>query len=100
VNQAPTDLWPSATNLARALARKPPTGADADTTAAATFRRTVEPPVWLSGGGEVDDALQRLAEGPRLADLWDVERRYAKVFQAWMTLRRRSLEHQAVALEG
>jgi polyhydroxyalkanoate synthase subunit PhaE len=99
--QALTDLWASANSLAAALAEKlPKGGVDADSTAAATFRRMVDPRHWLSGGDDMDEALQGMAEGPRLADLWDVERKYAKVFGAWMALRRRSLEHQTVVLEG
>src|SRR3712207_6553912 len=98
--QALADLWTSANDLTTALARRLPQSADADSTAAATLRRMVDPRVWLSAGDDMEEALQRMAQGPRLADLWDTERRYAKVFQAWMTLRRRGLEHQAVLLEG
>ncbi len=99
-NQALSDLWSSATSLATSLAQRLPKNAGADSTAAATFRHMVDPRAWLSGGDDMDAALQRMAEGPQLADLWDTERKYAKVFQAWMTLRRRSMEHQAVVLEG
>jgi len=98
--QALADLWSSASGLAATLAQRLPTGVDPDSTVAATLRRMVDPRVWLSAGDDTEEALQRLAEGPRLADLWDVERRYAKVFQAWTALRRRGLEHQAVVLEG
>ena len=48
----------------------------------------------------MDDVLGRMAEGPRFADLWEAERRYAGVLQAWMNLRRRGLEHNAVVLEA
>jgi polyhydroxyalkanoate synthase subunit PhaE len=101
--QALADLWSSSSDLAGALARRLPTspqGADADSTVAATLRRMIDPRVWLSAGDDMEEALQRMAQGPRFADLWDSERRYAKVFQAWMMLRRRGLEHQAVVLEG
>ena len=99
-NQFLSDLWSSATGLVTTLAQRLPKGANPDSTVAATFRHMVDPHVWLSGGDDMDAALQRMAEGPQLADLWDTERKYAKVFEAWMTLRRRSLEHQAVVLEG
>src|SRR5215211_6204160 len=98
--QALADLWASSNDLAAAPPRRLPQGAAADSTAAATLRRMVDPRAWLSAGDDMEEALQRMAQGPRLADLWDTERRYAKVFQAWMTLRRRGLEHQAVVLEG
>ena len=99
-NQSLSELWMAAANLAATLAQGLPKGTDAESTAAATFRHMVDPRIWLSGGDDMDAAMQRMAEGPQLADLWDTERKYAKVFQAWMTLRRRSLEHQAVVLEG
>ena len=66
----------------------------------ATFRKMVDPRSWIGGTGEMDDVLGRMAEGPRFADLWEAERRYAGVLQAWMNLRRRSLEHNAVVLEA
>ena len=76
------------------------TQAGADSTVAATLRRMVDPRVWLGAGDDMEEALQRMAQGPRFADLWDSERRFAGVFGAWMALRRRGLEHQAVVLEG
>jgi class III poly(R)-hydroxyalkanoic acid synthase PhaE subunit len=61
----------------------------------------VDPRAWIRGGaGEMDDMLGRMAEGPRFADLWEAERRYTGVLQAWMNLRRRGLEHNAVVLEA
>jgi len=119
--QALAELWTSASDLAAALARRlpqqpAPQGADAaagaaaatqaatqagaESTVAATLRRMIDPRVWLSAGDDMEEALQRMAQGPRFADLWDNERRFAGVFGAWMALRRRSLEHQAVVLEG
>jgi hypothetical protein len=44
--------------------------------------------------------LSRMAEGPRFADLWDMERRYARVMHAWSEMRRRNLEHNAVVLQA
>ena len=55
---------------------------------------------WTGATGGLDDVLGRMAEGPRFADLWEIERRYTGVLQAWMNLRRRSLEHNAVVLEA
>ena len=117
--QALAELWTAASDLAAALARRlpqpAPPGADAaagaagaaaatqagpDSTVAATLRRMVDPRVWLGAGDDMEEALQRMAQGPRFADLWDSERRFAGVFGAWMALRRRGLEHQAVVLEG
>ena len=48
----------------------------------------------------MDQALQKMAEGPRLADLWDTERKMLTLFNAWTALRRRSVEHQTIMLEA
>ena len=101
--QSLAELWSAATAMATTLAAAVPAPGDAaggDTTVAATFRKMVDPNTWLGGLGEMDQALARMAEGPRLADLWEVERRHARVLQAWMAVRRRGLEHNAVLLEA
>jgi hypothetical protein len=98
------ELWSAATTLAGTLADKLPKGAadgtPIDPTVEATFRKMLDPGSWLTGASEMDAALSRLTEGPRFADLWDVERRNARVFQAWLLLRRRSLEHAAITMEA
>jgi hypothetical protein len=109
--QSLTALWSAATALSAALMKMTPVGgvspdpATAGTTARdamveATFRNMIDPHHWMAGLGEMDEVLGRMAEGPRLADLWEVERRYARVLQAWMVVRRRNLEHNAVVLEA
>jgi hypothetical protein len=101
VSESVAALWSAATALSGSLAKTAPSGAaPGDATVDATFRKMVDPQNWLAGMGEMDEALGRMAEGPRFADLWEIERRYARVLQAWMTVRRRGLEHNAVVLEA
>jgi hypothetical protein len=95
-----TELWSTAASMCATLATTLPTTAGSDGVVEATFRRIVDPRSWIGGTGEMDDVLGRMAEGPRFADLWEAERRYAGVLQAWMKLRRHSLEHNAVVLEA
>jgi hypothetical protein len=59
-----------------------------------------DPRGWFSGTDGMDQALQRMAEGPQLADMWDTERKMLTLFNAWTALRRRSLEHNTVTLEA
>jgi hypothetical protein len=110
-SQAVMELWSAANGLAGTLAKRLPEGvahgisgdtasAPSDLVLIATFQKMLDPRAWLAGTGEIDDMLSRITEGPRFADLWDLERRYGRVFQAWMTVRRCSLEHNAVTLEG
>lgn len=97
--QSMTEMWSAAAALYSKLATTfPAVGGDA--TVEATLHRIIDPRSWVAGTGEMDDVLGRMAEGPRFADLWEVERRYARVLLAWMNLRRRGLEHNAVVLEA
>jgi hypothetical protein len=99
--QSIMELWSAATAMCGKLATSlPATAGSLDATVEATFRKIADPRSWLAGTGEMDDVLGRMAEGPRFADLWEVERLYARVLQAWTNLRRRGLEHNAVVLEA
>ena len=64
------------------------------------LNRIFDPLVWLSAVGGMDQGLDRVAEGPRLADLFDTERRFLAVFNAWVTVRRRSYEHNSLMLQA
>lgn len=99
--QSMMELWTAATAMCGKLATSLPAAAgNLDATVEATFRKIADPRSWLAGTGEMDDVLGRMAEGPRFADLWEVERLYARVLQAWMNLRRRGFEHNAVVLDA
>ncbi len=95
-------LWSAAAATSAELAGKLAKfgGAEGDGTVAALFGRIADARQWLVGPSDMDEALAHMAEGPRLADLFDLERRYAKVSQAWLQMRRGSLEHNAVVLEA
>ena len=50
--------------------------------------------------GEVNDlsaAIERMAQGPKLADVWDFDRKLALAFGAWIDLRTRLASYNAVA---
>jgi polyhydroxyalkanoate synthase subunit PhaE len=97
--QSVMEMWSAATAMSGKLATTFP-AAGGDTTVEATFRKMIDPRSWMANTGEIDEVLGRMADGPRFADLWEVERHYARVLQAWMTVRRRGLEHSAVVLEA
>jgi len=49
--------------------------------------------------GEVNDlsaAIERMAQGPQLADVWDFDRKLALAFGAWIDLRTRLASYNAV----
>jgi hypothetical protein len=94
------DLWSSATELSASVA-KTVQGAEAqDPIVAAMLQKIFDPKAWFAGASELDETLQKMAEGPRLSDLWNVERKFLAVFNAWVSLRRRSLEHNRIMLEA
>ncbi len=93
--RAMTELWSAALSMSATLAGGLPSDAgEAEGTAARTLRRMMDPAAWLSAGVGVDEALYRMG------DAGEMERRLAEVSRAWLALRQRGAEHQAVMLEG
>ena len=99
-NEAFTKLWSSAAEMSQTLTRNLQKGENPDPLVIEMLGKVFDPGAWFAGTGGMDEALQRMAEGPRLADLWDTERKLLNVFNAWTALRRRSLEHNTVMLEA
>src|SRR5215217_8201689 len=92
-------LWSSASDLSAALTKN--LKADqANPLMAEMLAKIFDPRGWFSATNEVDQTLQRMAEGPQLADLWNTERKFMAVFNAWVAMRRHSLEHNKVVLEA
>jgi hypothetical protein len=101
--QSFTQAWSTASELSTSLANGLSGGRDrkpSDPAAAEILAKIFDPRGWLSVTSELDEALQRMAEGPRLSDLWNTERKFAAVLNAWIALRRYSLEHNTVVLGG
>ncbi len=99
-NAAFAKLWSSATEISTTITQGMQKADAPDPIVADMLGRIFDPRLWFSSTDDMDEALQRLSEGPRLADLLDVERKFAGVFNAWVALRRRSLEHNTVMLEA
>jgi polyhydroxyalkanoate synthase subunit PhaE len=93
-------LFKSALEASQSITRTMEQGKTTDPLVAELMSKLFDPRAWFSSIGGIDEALQRMAEGPRLADLWDTERKLFNVFNAWTALRRRSLEHNTVMLEA
>jgi polyhydroxyalkanoate synthase subunit PhaE len=93
-------LWSSASEISAALSRNLQGADQANPHVSEVLAKIFDPRGWFSATNEVDQTLQRLAEGPRLADLWNVERKFVAVFNAWVAMRRHSLEHNKVLLEA
>ncbi len=89
-------LWATAAQLSNELARH--LGEASGSPAADILERLTNPRHWLPGTGDIDEALARMADGPRFAGMGEFERRWASVVQRWSELRQRGLEHQRVVL--
>jgi len=48
-------------------------------------------------GDELGDAIERLAQGPKLADVWDIDRKLMNAFVAWSRMRQKLIAYNAVA---
>src|SRR4051794_108961 len=59
--------------------------------------RLSEKPAGFSDGNELSAVIERMAQGPRLADVWDIDRKMALVFGAWIEMRQRLASYNAVA---
>src|SRR3954454_20367517 len=93
-------LWSSASELSSALTKNLQGADQTNPLMTEMLAKIFDPRGWFSATSEVDQTLQRMAEGPRLADLWNVERKVVAVFNAWVAMRRHSLEHNTVMLEA
>ena len=99
--QAWTTAQDIAANFAKGMnAAKQDARDRTDPVAAEVLSKVFDPRGWLSASNEVDEALNRMAQGPQLADLWTYERKFTALFTAWMALRRRNLEHNTIMLEA
>ena len=58
--------------------------------------RLPEQPAGFGDGNEMSAAIERMAQGPRLADVWDIDRKMALVFGAWIEMRQRLASYNAV----
>ncbi len=58
--------------------------------------RLSEKPAGLGNGNELSAAIERMAQGPRLADVWDIDRKMAMAFGAWIEMRQRLASYNAV----
>jgi len=48
-------------------------------------------------GNEMSVAMEKMAQGPRLADVWDIDRKMALVFGAWIEMHQKLANYNAVA---
>jgi len=71
---------------------------DAKTTA--LLQKIVNPHEWLAVSGYADNAVRQFVEGPRYADIGQIEQKFAALVTAWNDLRMRSIEQSTYQLNA
>lgn len=97
--EAFSKLWSSALEMSAKVLPASKEGS-VDPLVTEMLARILDPRAWLSTSNDLVHSLDRFAEGPRLADLWENERRLAAVLKAWVDLRKASLDHHTILLDA
>jgi hypothetical protein len=85
------DLWQSFSESSRQMAE-----AWSSSMAPFMLTRLLEHPTGFGAGNEMSEVIEKMAQGPRLADVWDIDRKLALVFGAWMDMRQKLASYNAV----
>jgi polyhydroxyalkanoate synthase subunit PhaE len=91
-----SQFWHSIIELCTIPARMPDARHSIDPTIAATLAKMLDPRQLSSAANPMDEAVLRLAEGPRLADIGEIELEFAMLARLSLELQRRHLEYNAV----
>jgi polyhydroxyalkanoate synthase subunit PhaE len=59
--------------------------------------RATESKSGMGAGNELADAIERMAQGPRLADVVDFDRKLLSTFSAWSEMQKKLMAYNAVA---
>jgi len=86
------DLWQSFSESSKQIAE-----VWSSSMAPFMLARLLEHPGGFAVGNEMSVAIEKMAQGPRLADVWDIDRKMALVFGAWMEMRQKLANYNAVA---
>lgn len=63
-----------------------------------TLGRFLDPmSLLMASGSQVGEAIRKMTEGPRFADLGAIERRMGKVMQLWLQVQQAARSYEAVA---
>lgn len=98
--EAFAQLWSSALEMSAKMSRAAAAAKPADPLLVEMLGKIFDPRAWFSASNDLSQSLDRFAEGPRLADLWENERRFVAMLNAWLALRKASLDHNTILLDG
>jgi hypothetical protein len=94
---AMAELWRSGFALGGSLGQSLPGMADPESIAGEALDRFLNPmSLALVGGSQVGEAIRRMTEGPRFADLGAIERRMAGVMELWLAAQAAARAYETV----
>jgi polyhydroxyalkanoate synthase subunit PhaE len=91
--EALREVMLSSLQLPGSVVRPHGPGESGDGVTVELLQKIFDPREWLSATGYMDETVRRITEGPKLADLWQVEGKFLAVMRAWMETRTHSVEH-------
>lgn len=71
-----------------------------DKKTAELLQKIMNPQEWLSASGYTDQSVRQLVEGPKFADIGQLEGKFAVLFKAWTHLRTRAMEQSTIQLKA
>jgi polyhydroxyalkanoate synthase subunit PhaE len=71
-----------------------------DKKTAELLQKIMNPQEWLSVSGYTDQSVRQLVEGPKFADIGQLEGKFGALFKAWTDLRTRALEQSTLQLKA
>jgi len=71
-----------------------------DAKTAKLLQKIMNPHEWLAVSGYTDNAVRQFVEGPRYADIGQMEQKFAALVTAWNDLRTRSIEQSTYQLNA
>jgi len=94
------ELVESSLRLSQALGPAAVKTEAADGVTLELLQKIFDPREWLSATGYMDDNVRRVAEGPKLADLGNIERKFVVLMNAWSEVRAQSARHSEHVLRA
>jgi hypothetical protein len=92
------DLLSSLMAVPNAVANAAAQSKPADKKTAELLQKIMNPQEWLSATGYTDQSIRQLVEGPKFADIGQLEGKFATLISAWSDLRSRALEQSTQQL--
>jgi poly[(R)-3-hydroxyalkanoate] polymerase subunit PhaE len=90
----------SSLKMSEALAPAAGKTAATDGVTAELLQKIFDPREWLSVTGYVDENVRRVTEGPKLADMGNIEKKFLVLINAWSAVRVASAQHSFNVLQA